>query len=196
MGVGEVNNLSDINILENPFFLDFADIHKDLDCKYHDETSFTNSFNNSPTNFLAISMNIRSLPNKFTDLTNLLDRYRLNNFRPDLICLQEAWQANIASLNIENYTLFSSLRATGARGGGVCCYLNNLFHGTVLKEGIFIQNHFESLAIKVVIPGVSQQIAVCLYRPPNANNTIFLIAWPSCLILLGSTRYRSLSTRT
>jgi len=28
--VGEVNNLSNTNILENPFFHDFADIHKDL----------------------------------------------------------------------------------------------------------------------------------------------------------------------
>jgi len=106
MGVGEVNNLPNTNILENPFFHNFADIHKDLDCKYFDETSFTNSFNNSPTNFFAISMNIRSLPNKFTNLTNLLDRYRHNNLRPDLICLQEAWQANISSLNIENYLFF------------------------------------------------------------------------------------------
>jgi len=69
--------------------------------------------------------------------------------------------------------LFSALRTPGARGGGVCYYLSNLYHGSVLKESIFIENNFESLAIKIIIPGVSQQIAVCLYRPPNANNTIF-----------------------
>ena len=114
-------------------------------------------------------MNIISLPNKFTDLTSLLDRYN-KQFMPDLISIQETWQANFSSLNLENYALFSALHAPGARGGGVCCYLSNLYHGSVLKESIFIENTFESIAIKIIIPGVSQQIAVCLYRPPNANN--------------------------
>ncbi len=52
MGVGEVDKLPNTNILENPFFHNFADVLKDLDCKYFDETSFTNSFNNSRLTFL------------------------------------------------------------------------------------------------------------------------------------------------
>ena len=172
-GVVGVRNLNNTDILKTNFFKDnFSDFYNNLECKYLDEKEFTDHFKNSPTNFLALSMNIRSLPNKFVDLNNLLDRYKVKNVIPDLLCIQETWQADLLSLNINNYSLFSAVRSPGARGGGVCIYLNNLYHGSVLKESIFIENTFESLAIKIVIPGVGQQIAVCLYRPPSAANDI------------------------
>ena len=75
MVADEVSVLPNMNILENPFFLNFSDVFKDLECKYYDEPTFINNFNNSPQKNFAISMNIRSLPNKFTHV----------------ICIQETW---------------------------------------------------------------------------------------------------------
>ena len=173
-GVVGVRNLINTDILKTNFFKDnFSDFYNNLECKYLDEKEFTDHFKNSPTNFLALSMNIRSLPNKFVDLNNLLDRYKVKNVISDLLCIQETWQSDLLSLNINNYSLFSAVRSPGARGGGVCIYLNDLYHGSVLNESIFIENTFESLAVKIVIPGVGQQIAVCLYRPPSASNDLF-----------------------
>ena len=71
-GVVGVRNLNNTDILKTNFFKDnFSDFYNNLDCKYLDENEFTDHFKNSSTNFLALSMNIRSLPNKFVDLNNL-----------------------------------------------------------------------------------------------------------------------------
>jgi hypothetical protein len=60
-------------------------------CKYYQESECLAKFSKiKNTTFSTISPNIRSLPNKFNELKDLLHS-SFGNFLPDVIALQEVW---------------------------------------------------------------------------------------------------------
>ena len=68
---------------------------------YHDFDYFTelSKENNFVNGFTLLSLNIRSLPNKISSLTNLLSQLET---LPTVICLQEIWSSH-ANLTLEGY---------------------------------------------------------------------------------------------
>ena len=95
----------------------------DVQCTYFDENQYVTNFKNLKK-FSILSLNIQSLPSKFTEFQELIQHFQINNCEPDILCLQETWQIqNISSVTLDNYnTLECKLRSNFTQGGGVGIY--------------------------------------------------------------------------
>jgi hypothetical protein len=61
-----------------------------FNCNYVDHLSICTSYLNNSVNIM--SLNVQSLPAKFSELKDLLNHFSTNNFLPEIILLQEIWQ--------------------------------------------------------------------------------------------------------
>ena len=87
----------------------------DLTCSYIETEKIKNL---DPEKFTVLSLNIQSLPAKFTEFAEFLSEFPDYNSCPEVICIQETWQVSDNSLfPLTNYhPLETNLRHT-ARGG-------------------------------------------------------------------------------
>lgn len=160
-----MNNNIDYDLYGNNCFLeDFQDLNNCLDCKYHSENSFINLYKNK-NELLFLSINAKSLASKFLSLLSFLDNLSYKNIFPNIFAIQEVWRIEKDFYNINGYNLFCNVRKS-SQGGGAALYIKQEYNSTYLEhESIFIENIFESLVVKVVIPNVKKFICVSLYRP-------------------------------
>ena len=118
------------NPMNNNLELDFlcpdrdnliADILRDLQIcsNYYDEDGFFDLYRNSD-NLLILSYNICSLPSKFQRLKIFLSLIKENNFKVDIILLQEAYQFAPGTHHLDGYNFYYDIRPSPARGGGDC----------------------------------------------------------------------------
>ena len=171
--VNQINNIdvlnslnSDFNLMmsnNNPYFESFRDLLPE--CNYNTVDSLnTNLINN---NLFCLSMNCQSLRAKYVAITNLIDSLRAKSIHPGLIFCQETWKSDSFQCNIQGFNFFSESRAHG-QGGGVGVFVRDDIHAELLsKKSLFIENVYESIAIKVDLPKIKTFIAVSLYRPNN-----------------------------
>jgi hypothetical protein len=97
-----------------------------------------------------MSLNVQSLPAKFSELTDLLNHFHSKNFLPEIILLQEIWQIpdpNIFQLN-HYQPLIYKCRAIN-RGGGVGIYVKNGINFGINNNSVFMENVLESVLIDV-----------------------------------------------
>ena len=154
-------------INNNPFLEPFRDIMPE--CKYVNIDTLSNNL--SKNNSFCMSINCQSLKAKYTALTNLIDDMGAKSIHPSLICCQEIWNSDHSFNNIPGYKFFHESRKKG-QGGGAGIYVNKNYHSEKLKkDSKFIENIYESCAIKIDIPKVKKFIAVSLYRP-NTHATL------------------------
>jgi hypothetical protein len=104
-----------------------------FNCSYVDINTLCNS-NNHPKNLSFMSLNIQSLPAKYSELKDLLDFTASTNFLPDIILLQEIWHVPDDGIIINHY--FSNVEQRGGGGGGV--YMSK----TVLKPQSILTVYF------------------------------------------------------
>ena len=112
----------------------------DILCNFFDENQFISKFRGS-NNFSLFSLNIQSLPSKYTSLQDLINNFNVNNCSPDVLCIQETWQVPDPSLfPLINYNQFiCNLRNNSTQGGGVGFYFkNNLRYKILPDKSIFI----------------------------------------------------------
>jgi hypothetical protein len=120
-----INKQSQSDLNENHLsFLDDVDENSPYNpnlfsCNYVNETQLSLELS-SADNFSVMSINVQSLPAKFSELKDLLYVLQSNNYLPDLILLQEIWHVADASLFIlDSYQpLVYKCRANGRGGGG------------------------------------------------------------------------------
>jgi hypothetical protein len=89
---------------------------------YTDITSMCNSPLNNNINIM--SLNVQSLPSKFSELNDLIETCSSKNFLPDIILLQEIWQVtdpNIFSLNHYQPLIFKCRSSCQGGGGWHLC---------------------------------------------------------------------------
>ena len=60
-------------------------------CEYYDIEDFQKKIKNSSYCFATLSLNIRSFCGKLNEFKNLIDDLSCENFKFDVICLQELW---------------------------------------------------------------------------------------------------------
>lgn len=150
----------------NSFFESFNDLMPD--CKYESIDSLDNNLSNEK--LFCVSMNCQSLRAKYVAITNLIDSMKIKSINPCLINCQEIWKTDSFPCNISGFNFFSKSRSQG-QGGGVGIYVRDDIHAEQLnKESLFIDNIYESIAIKIDIPKVKKFIAVSLYRPNHHND--------------------------
>ena len=149
-------------------------------CKYYDLLDFNELIKDQTENFSVLSLNIRSLSNKFQEFKEFITDLSTNSFNFSAISLQETWIKNDKNnfLNMNDYHPIISKSRSTKRGGGVAFYLKSNFKFEVLNSlSEFIEGQFESLFIKVHLDKNKFKILGNIYKPPNSNiklfNTIF-----------------------
>ena len=143
----------------------------DINCSYLD---IENLQTLSSEKFTVLSLNIQSLPAKFTEFTDLISQFP-NSSSPDVICIQETWQIIDSSLfPLSNYHPLETNTRLNARGGGVGIYIRENLSYKILKQySIFYERIFESLFIELTIENNKKIIIGSVYCPPKAPGFTF-----------------------
>ena len=134
-------NTHDDDINDSPYS------NLDVQRTYFDENQYVTNFKNLKK-FSIHSLNIQSLPSKFTEFQELIQHFQRNNCEPDILCVQETWQIlYIPSVSLDNYSpIECKLRSNLTQGGGVGIYLKkNLKFNILNDKSIFVDRVFESV---------------------------------------------------
>ena len=92
-----------------------------------------------------MSLNIQSLPAKYTEFNELICNLNVNCCAPDIIALQEIWQIqDPAIFPMPNYNLIEyKCRCNNVQGGGVGFYFKKGVRFNILEDKcIFIDRIF------------------------------------------------------
>ena len=169
------NNFDFISSLSNtdgdsghPFNLDVIYSpysHSTFSTDYIDPIAFCSKFPSSP-NLSLLSLNIQSLPSKFTEFFDLITLMTKSNCNPDILCLQEIWKiSDPLPFSIPGYQPLIFTSRQNSQGGGVGIYLKN---GISFKHlpalSIFIEKLFESIFIEITLSNGKKIIIGSIYR--------------------------------
>ena len=133
--------------------------------EYVDPTTFCNSPISS-NNLCLFTLNIQSLPAKFTEFQELITLFDKNDRSPEVICLQEIWNIpDPSAFSIPGYQplIFSCRQST--QGGGVAIYLKNgISYKPLPALSTFIDKLFESIFIEISLTNGKKFTIGSLYR--------------------------------
>jgi hypothetical protein len=138
-----------------------------------DETQFAQRFK-STDKFSFMSLNVQSLPAKYTELYESISFLNNNHCAPDIICLQETWKVQDSALfSLPCYHLPIIKQRNSCNGGGVGLYIKNNLQFNVLPENsVFVDRVFESIFTEVWIKDNQKIIVGSIYRPNTAHPTL------------------------
>ena len=203
-----IENVSPDTVIHDNCFNDYDPrslCNIDSDINYH---KASNTFNSTPYyddqtfrdkngNNIKLSMfhlNIRSIPDQFTELTTLLSKLDTDL---KIIAISETWiKPHHIGYNIPNYYLEQNLRLKKI-GGGVALYLHNVLHYR-LRNDLKIGNDSDSInsvyiEIDKSTAGRKHNIIVgIVYRPPWVDLSYFNELLNNVLDLLHGNHYVSL----
>ena len=139
---------------------------------YYAAELLPNYLNVKENNLTIFSCNIQSILAKFSSLQILLEIFRGQNIRFDVICLQESWlkdEADVRLINLPGYKLFEQAKSCCGHGG-LLTYVHEDLTACVYKrvnqsdvwEGLFVEVCGEHIG-KIHIIGN-------IYKPPKENN--------------------------
>jgi hypothetical protein len=138
-------------------------------CTYMDENLFSSTYSNN-CDLSILTLNIQSLPSKFTEFHEWISSLQRSNAEPDIICLQEIWQFPDHSLfNLPGYSeIIFKLRRNSVQGGGIGIYVKSGLKFIIKPQlSIFVDRVFESIFIEIQ-PATSPNFIVgSVYRPGN-----------------------------
>lgn len=136
--------------------------------QYFTEDQFISKHSNRNTNTF-LSLNIQSLPSKFLEFTNIIDRFRKCKVEPAAISIQETWATSggLDLFGIKGYSLFGKSREN-RQGGGVCIYARNDLKPELLSEySKFHEGIYESCVVRINVSKFKKIILMSIYRPNN-----------------------------
>lgn len=141
-------------------------------CKYYDENELITLCKKSK-NKLFLSINVQSLPSKFSEFEEFVNVLSRNECSPDFICLQEIWQIpDENSIQLKNYNFEYICRSNGVQGGGVGIFVRKGIRYSIIKEkSTFVDKVIETLFIEVT-EGTSKYIVGSVYRPNSKHKNM------------------------
>jgi hypothetical protein len=93
-----------------------------IKCNYLDEFQFYDAYSND-NRIMVMTLNVQSLPAKFTEFKDMISHMCLKNCNPDVICLQETWKIVDPELFIiDGYHCPIFKLRESSQGGGVAIY--------------------------------------------------------------------------
>ena len=139
---------------------------------YVDISEIQSIFQNSPNEFLILTLNIQSLNAKFDNLFPVVANLASQGLYFGAICLQETWtssDSDLSLLQLPGYQLIHQ-GSKCTKHGGLMIYLNvnynyeirNLYTNSNIWEGLFIDINGGNLCRTFTIGNI--------YRPPHDNN--------------------------
>jgi hypothetical protein len=111
-----------------------------------------------------LSINIQSLPAKYSELKDLIEMFENKNCAPDVILLQEIWQIdNVNNFDLPNYYPLIYKCRTNARGGVVGIYVRVCIYARAISnKKIFIvifcdlRKAFDTCDINILLKKMSK----------------------------------------
>jgi exonuclease III len=145
----------------------------DFNCRYVDENSFASNIIRTDSNLSVMSLNIQSLPAKYSDLFAFITDRSIHNNAPDIICLQEVW--NVLDVNLfplpGYHPLICTLRSKSP-GGGVGIYIkSDLYFKPMPVISIFAEKILETIFVEIILLDKQKIIIGSVYRP-NSKHTV------------------------
>ena len=130
-------------------------------------------------NLKIMHLNTRSLYPKVDDIECIL---RSISVKFDFLCFSETWLNESTSklVDFEGYKSYHVMRENGMRGGGVSVFVCDYFQCKVLDHVSVCSEEIECLFVLVSTRGKRIVVGV-VYRPPSANDSIFLERFGSIL---------------
>ena len=149
-------------------------------CGYYEVDEFQKKVEHLPNTFSTLSMNIRSLPGKMTELNDLIAQLNYKTFKFSIICLQEVWNIpEYMNLNLNGYhpPVYKLRDPKNKRvsnlGGGIGIWVDtNEDFQVIDKFSIFQEGLLESCFIKLINKN-GFKIVGNIYRPPGSNIDLF-----------------------
>ena len=152
-------------------------------CKYYDFDSFKEKTEKLTDNMSILSLNIRSLPNKWSHFEDFVSNVNSTKFKLSVIGLSEIWNIPF-NLNFKLpgykplvYKIRDSSGVNNNAGGGVGLFVDDKFEFEVLENiSIFIPHVIETIFIKLKTGKNKFQIIGNIYRPntlPHGNVKVF-----------------------
>jgi exonuclease III len=114
-----------INVNDSPY------VDSNIICSYIDELSFYEKFKNDKR-LSVMSLNIQSLPAKYSEFEEMIKHMSLNNCEPDVICLQETPDPEMFRIDGYHCPVFK-LR-DNMQGGGVAIYVKKNYNFSVINK--------------------------------------------------------------
>ena len=145
-----------------------------INCSYIDESELI-ATRKQRNDFSMLSVNIQSLPAKFTEFSQFISILNASNAAPDVICLQELWNFPLdASFKLNGYhPLAYTLRHNNVQGGGIGIYVKSKFSFTVLPEySVFMDRILETIVIEITVNPSSKIYIASMYRPGTSHPTL------------------------
>ena len=154
------------------------------DCRTSNWEKLSHNIDSHNNNILSI--NVRSLPGKFSELLTCLNTVKK---RFTFIVLTEVWlhETDDYSFEIPGYKSVSIYREK-QRGGGIKVYYLESVNIEVIKHMSGISTACESLFFTAKLPNNKQMILGAIYRPPQFNMSEFLSFLDSTLADIASKR--------
>ena len=117
-------------------------------------------------------INARSLSNKFCELTAHLS---MVSKKFSFIIITECWLSERSDVGFEipGYKSFGIYR-NNRRGGGIKLYYLNTLVADIVSEVTGCFDSYESLAIKVSVPGIGKLLVCGIYRVPGTSENLFI----------------------
>jgi hypothetical protein len=144
--------------------------HNVFKSSYVDHLAICNSVLNDKINIM--SLNVQSLPAKFSELKDFLDHCSANNFLPEIILLQEIWQITDPSIfSLNNYQPLIFKCRTNNRGGGVGIFVKNGLNFSLNNFSVFMDNVLESILIDVTF-NKKKYVVGSMYRCIGKHPTL------------------------
>ena len=163
--------LDDIDPDINHFNALYPDLNSDVQCSYFDYESFVRSIRKTPKDLGVFHWNIRSLPNKLDELSEML---ALLTVSFEILCITETWLSpteNLNMININGYTPFHSIREN--RGGGVSIFVLSTISTKRLDNFCCCFPHIELVVVECRM-GRMKFLVANIYRPPQGDVGLFL----------------------
>ena len=149
-----------------PYPIDDYENHYRPHCSYRYWNSLSNSF--SESEFAMISVNMRSMKNKFSEFKAHLASCKI---RFAIIILTETWVTEIEdyTFDLDGYNCISLYRPNGVRGGGIKIYHFDSLLVNRIDDLTSVDGDCERIFVDVLVPNVGSMIVGAIYRPPQLD---------------------------
>ena len=137
--------------------------------------------------FSVLSLNARSIGNKFSELISTL---KISKCKFTFIIIVETWlkEHSDVNLNIKGYKSVSLYRDGSRRGGGIKIYYADCLTVTISETISGCFDSCESLFISTKMPKIGKLTIGAIYRPQERNITSFCSHLAETLSLIGTSK--------
>ena len=156
--------------------------YRPTDCTYLTPSDLGEKFASIPGQLSFLHLNCRSIINKISEITMLL-----NLLPVDLLAITESWlnHSNSDQVCIPGYSFVGECRQTG-RGGGVGFFIKSHIKFEIMSLPSTLPSHssYECLLLRFPQPNGSYYITGVVYRPPGQDLVQFNLEFGQLIAFL------------